>query len=656
MCGICGIIGSENQEESALRLRRMMDAMTHRGPDGEGAFVASRAAIGMRRLSIIDLPSGNQPIWNEAETLAIVFNGEIYNYRDLRLLLESTGHVFRTQSDTEVIVHAYETWGEDCVRELRGMFAFAVLEMPGGKTGRPRRVFLARDRLGIKPLYYASHGGNFYFASEVRALLASDCVPRRLSPAAVSSYLLFGAVGEPMTLLESVESLPPGYRGYVSCDSPANSFRPSCYWSITDVPRGQEENAQTESPAARVRTCFEDAVRRHLIADVPVGVFLSSGMDSTAIAAVASRQHPGIKTFTVVFPEQDFSEGQLARHTASQLGTEHAEFVLTGEEMKSRLDEAVAAFDQPSADGVNTFFVSWAARQAGLKVALSGLGSDELFGGYSTFRSTARITRLIASSRWIPAAIRRAGAAPLNAWAARSRRPDAIRKMTSAFTGPHGFPHPYFFTRTLFSPDAVVELLSKNDDGTDTAPWMNWLSNAAREAETLDAFNAVSWLETRSYLVNMLLRDTDTMSMRHSLEVRVPFLDARLVELVLGLPGPAKQKKGMRKALLAEALENLFSREILEQKKRTFTLPWDSWLRGELRERVAAGLLDCDAKLAAIVDAAAVRNVWRDFLAGRTSWSRPWSLFVLNEWVRRNLCSDAGQSARQETPSATAVF
>ncbi|HEV2289463.1 MAG TPA: asparagine synthase (glutamine-hydrolyzing) [Candidatus Acidoferrales bacterium] len=656
MCGICGIIGSDNQKNSAPRLQRMMDAMTHRGPDGEGVFVAPRAAIGMRRLSIIDLPGGNQPIWNEAETLAVVFNGEIYNYRDLRASLESKGHIFRTQSDTEVIIHAYETWGEDCVRELRGMFAFAILEMLDGKAGRPRRIFLARDRLGIKPLYYASAGGNFYFASEVRALLAGDCVPRQLSPAAVSSYLLFGSIGEPMTLLEGVDSLPPGYRGYVSCDSPANSFRPNCYWSLADIPQESKERAHAESPAACVRTCFEDAVRRHLIADVPVGVFLSSGMDSTAIAAVASRQHPGIKTFTVVFPEQDFNEGQIARHSAEQLGTEHAEFILSGEEMKSRLDEAVMAFDQPSADGVNTFFVSWAARQAGLKVALSGLGSDELFGGYSTFRSTAQIARLIASSRWIPAAIRRGGAAPLNAWAARSRRPDVIRKMTAAFTSPQGFPHPYFFTRTLFSSDALAELLPKNDDGADAAPWMDWLSNAAREAGKLDAFNAVSWLETRSYLVNMLLRDTDTMSMRHSLEVRVPFLDTRLVELVLALPGATKQMKGMRKVLLAEALGDLLPREIIEQPKKTFTLPWEGWLRGELRQRVATGLSDCDAKLAAVVNAAAVRNVWQDFLAGRTSWSRPWSLFVLNEWVRRNLSADGGPSARRETKSATAVF
>ncbi|MFZ0416391.1 MAG: asparagine synthase (glutamine-hydrolyzing) [Candidatus Acidiferrales bacterium] len=661
MCGICGIVGLDNTEEASSRLERMMHAMTHRGPDGDGLFVAPRASIGMRRLSIIDLLGGNQPIWNEAGTLAVVFNGEIYNYRELRGSLESKGHVFRTQSDTEVIVHAYETWGEDCVRELRGMFAFAILEMPQGKTSRPQRIFLARDRLGIKPLYYAHAGGNFFFASEVRALLASDCIPRRLSSPALSAYLLFGSVCEPMTMVEGVQSLPPGHRGYVPCNSPADSFRPECYWNLSGILRAQTNESQAnvsqgESPAARVRACFEDAVRCHLIADVPVGVFLSSGMDSTAVAAVASRQHPGIKTFTVVFPDQEFSEAQLARRTAEQLGTEHSELVLTGDEMKSRLDEAVAAFDQPSADGVNTFFVSWAARQAGLKVALSGLGSDEIFGGYSTFRATPQIARLIAYSQWIPSRLRLAGIAPLSAWARYSSRPDAIRKMAAAFVQPADLPHAYFFTRTLFPPGAVSELLPGADPGANIPPWEDWLANATREAGDLDAFGAVSWLETRSYLVNMLLRDTDTMSMRHSLEVRVPFLDSRLVELALGLPAAAKEKNGIRKALLAEALAHVLPQEIVAQTKRTFTLPWDRWLRGPLRERVGSGLSNCDPALASSIDALAVRNVWREFLAGRTSWSRPWSLFVLNEWVRTNLGTGAVGTAAQEVKSASAVF
>src|SRR5579864_1495789 len=226
MCGICGVIGWEDQNQAALTLRRMMRAMEHRGPDGNGAFVVPGAAFGMQRLSIIDLPGGDQPIWNENSTLAVVFNGEIYNFRELRRSLEAAGHVFRSHSDTEVIVHAYETWGEDCVRHLRGMFAFAILEMPAGSTGPPRRIFLARDRMGIKPLYYAMCGGKFLFASEVRALIASDCLPRQISPTAVTSYLLFGSVGEPETLVDRVRSLPPGHCGFVSCSAPSDSFLP----------------------------------------------------------------------------------------------------------------------------------------------------------------------------------------------------------------------------------------------------------------------------------------------------------------------------------------------------------------------------------------------------------------------------------------------
>ncbi|MHB8413176.1 MAG: asparagine synthase (glutamine-hydrolyzing) [Candidatus Acidiferrales bacterium] len=655
MCGICGVIGSENQPETAVSLDRMMRAMEHRGPDGNGRFIAPRAAIGMQRLSIIDLPGGQQPIWNETDTLAVVFNGEIYNFVELRRSLESEGHTFRTQSDTEVIVHAYETWGDDCVRHLRGMFAFAIVEMPEGRMRRPLRVFFARDRMGIKPLYYAVADGKFFFASEVRALLASNCISRRLSPAALSSYLLFGSIGEPMTLVDGIYSLPPGHSGYVLCDSPSASFRHNAYWGVADVTRAKPADPQKISPVAQVRSALDDSVRHHLLADVPLGIFLSSGIDSTALAALASRQRSGIKTFTVVFPEQEFSEAALARSTADRLGTEHSELLLSGDEMQSRLDEAVVAFDQPSVDGVNTFFVSWAARQAGLKVALSGLGGDEIFGGYSTFSSTPQVARMMAFSRLLSSSLRDVGVLPFRAWAARSSRPDAILKVTSAFSGPADFPHPYFFTRTLFTPQSVSKLLHANSEAWKNSPWSLWITAAADESAQFDPFTAVSWLETRSYLVNMLLRDTDTMSMRHSIEVRVPFLDHPLVELVLGLDAAEKNQNGVRKALLIEALGDLLPREIVSQTKRTFTLPWESWLRGPLRGRVESGLADCDQTLGGIIDKKAAKNVWQDFLAGRTSWSRPWSLFVLSEWVRTNLSRSVSRAVDGDKRTAPAL-
>ncbi len=655
MCGICGAIGFENQSEAALSLQRMMRAMEHRGPDGNGMFIAPNAAVGMQRLSIIDLPGGQQPIWNETGTLAVVFNGEIYNFVELRRTLEAAGHVFRTQSDTEVIVHAYETWGDNCVRRLRGMFAFAIVEMPDGRAGRPRRVFLARDRMGIKPLYYAAVADNFFFASEVRALLATNCIPRQISRFALSSYLLFGSVGEPMTLVDGIYSLPPGHCGYVSCDVSVAPFRPDAYWGIADVTGGRPAETREASPAARVRAALEDSVRCHLLADVPLGIFLSSGIDSTALVALASRQRSGIKTFTVIFPEQEFSEAALARSTANHLGTEHSELLLSGDEMQSRLDQAIAAFDQPSVDGINTFFVSWAARQAGLKVALSGLGSDEIFGGYSTFRSTPRVARMMAFARLLPSPLRAVGVDPFRSWAGRSAHPDAMLKLSGAFSGPTDLPHAYFFARTLFPPRSVSQLLGSHSADGNNAPWWRWMKTATDEAAQLDAFTAVSWLEIRSYLVNMLLRDTDTMSMCHSLEVRVPFLDHPLVELTLGLPSAVKNRNAVRKALLIEALGDLLPKEIVAQTKRTFTLPWENWLRGPLRARVEATLANCDQTLGDIIDKKAAQNVWKGFLAGRTSWSRPWSLFVLTEWVRRNLAGGAEHSADSDKNVASAL-
>jgi asparagine synthase (glutamine-hydrolysing) len=642
-------------EDAAACVRRMMAAMSHRGPDGEGWFLAPGAAIGMRRLSIIDLPGGNQPVWNESGDLAVVFNGEIYNFRELRRALESAGHRFRTQSDTEVIVHAYEEWGEDCVRHLRGMFAFAVLEMLNGKSGHPRRIFLARDRLGIKPLYYAHLAGKFLFASEVRSLLASECVPRRLCPDAVNAYLLFGSVCEPMTLVDGVHSLPPGHRGFVSCADAANSFRPEAYWGLRDSESPETAARPKPSPVEHLRSLLEDSVRLHLEADVPLGVFLSSGVDSTAIATIAARQRSGIRTFTVIFPEQEFSEAGLAQQTARRLGTQHEELLLNGEEMSARLGEAVAAFDQPSMDGVNTFFVSWAARQAGLKVALSGLGSDELFGGYGTFRAVPRLARLVSLFRWLPTPIRQAAAASIEKTASRRRRVDAARKVAAAVFDPSDLPHPYFFTRTLFPPRSAAAMLRTNGNADPAPFWRDWMASEASQVTSLDAFNSVSWLETRSYLVNTLLRDTDTMSMRHSLEVRVPFLDHPLVEWTFRLPEAVKRKNGQRKALLIQALGDLLPSEIVNQRKRTFTLPWEIWLRVALRDRVEASLSSVCSSLAPILKESAVAGVWRDFLARRTSWSRPWSLFILNEWTRTNLETGPARSAQEDGRPAYAI-
>jgi asparagine synthase (glutamine-hydrolysing) len=645
MCGICGAIGFNAKDEGELAVRRMLAAIVHRGPDEEGFLNAPSVIVGSRRLSIIDLPGGSQPIWNEAETLAVVFNGEIYNFRELRQELQSHGHSFRTNSDTEVIVHAYEQWGETCPVKLRGMFAFAVVQMPQGRKGRAARVFLARDPLGIKPLYYSQTGGVFLFSSEVRSLLASGHVAPQLAADPVSAYLLFGSVCEPMTMVEGVFSLPPGHSMMVRAARPVESSPPELYWTFASDSHASAKRTPpngslpvSRSAAAReVRSLLEDAVQKHLIADVPVGVFLSSGVDSTALAALASRVQSGIHTFTVAFPDIEFSEAEIARATAKRLGTAHRELSLSGSEMAGRLDEAIAAFDQPSMDGINSYFVSWAARQAGLKVALSGLGSDELFGGYSSFRATSQVARIARLARFFPRALRGLAAGAMKKSKAYRGSRDAFRKATSAWRDPGALPHAYFFTRALFTTQTVAALLHEDTAAWSATPWCQWLSQAARDAASMDAFTQVSWLELHSYLVNTLLRDTDAMSMHHSLEVRVPFLDNPLVEKVLSLREGIKSDPSRPKSLLIEAMGDLLPKEITTQKKRTFTFPWENWLRGTLGERVASGLQDWSPALQAHVDGRFATAAFKDFQRGRTTWSRPWSLYVLNEWVKRNL-------------------
>jgi asparagine synthase (glutamine-hydrolysing) len=660
MCGICGIVGIESKETSELIVRRMLSSIVHRGPDEEGLLVSPRVAVGVRRLSIIDLPGGNQPIWNETGTLAVVFNGEIYNFRALRSKLESMGHRFRTQSDTEVIVHAYEAWGVDCVQHLDGMFAFAVVEFPQGRGTRAAGIFVARDRLGIKPLYYAIQDGNFYFASEVRALIASGRIPPRISAAAVPSYLLFGSVAEPTAFVENVLSLPPGHALVVSAEERINAVEPKPYWKPELASKHRASASASPSgastPAQQVRALLEHAVESHLVADVPVGVFLSSGIDSTAIATLASRAQKGIHTFTVAFPEAEFSEADIARQTAKALGTNHREVSISEQEMVSRLDEAIAAFDQPTMDGVNTYFVSWAARQAGLKVALSGLGSDELFGGYATFAATRKVARLTKAARILPRSVRAFVAnRARHSRSSRGSR-DAVRKASAAWLDPDLLPHPYFFTRSLFTPQTVASRVHGNAADWESLPWARWLAAASEQAREADPFTAVSWLELRSYLLSTLLRDTDAMSMSQSLEVRVPFLDTALVECVLLLPESAKHNPAHPKALLVEALGELLPKEIARQAKRTFTFPWEIWLRGKLGERVVASLTDWSPALEPHIDAHLAHGVWRDFLGGRTTWSRPWSLYILNEWAKRNLQADSiDRTERSNTAAVTAA-
>jgi asparagine synthase (glutamine-hydrolysing) len=626
----------------------MAAAMQHRGPDGEGYVLndarAPGLALAMRRLSIIDLPGGNQPIWNEAGDVAVVFNGELYNYRELRERLTRLGHRFSTQSDTEILVHGWEEWGEECLSELRGMFAFAIADFRKHYTSGPL-LFLARDPLGIKPLYYAQTSEGFAFASEVGALMASGIVSKQMSQDALTSFLLFGSVSEPVTMYEGMFSLPPGHRVLLYIPDRRRLPRPHPWWDPRRSPAAKDPRRPRSFAAATkaLRPLLEDSVRAHLIADVPVGLFLSSGLDSGAIAALAGREHRGIQSFTLSFPGTSYDESALTRLVAERCGTQHTEIPLNGDAIPARLDEALTALDQPTMDGINTYFVSWAAREVGLKVALSGLGGDELFAGYSTFADTPRLSQLATAARFVPSVLRGTTSGMLRSLLASERSPDAATKATAAWRNPERLPHPYYFARALFPPGEIEKLIEPRfrpstlaADGYTLEPtWLGWLQLAADEAQHMDPVAAISWLELRTYMASTLLRDTDSVSMARSLEVRVPLLDTPLVEFVASLPDQARRQSGLQKALLVEALGDLLPVEITSQKKRTFTLPWEEWLRGPLKARMEESFASVPEALSALVKPDGVKSVWNSFLSGKTSWSRPWSLFVLYEWARK---------------------
>ncbi len=646
MCGICGAIDWSEAADAAALVRRMTPTMTHRGPDDEGYLDGGNLSLGMRRLSIIDIQGGHQPIFNEDGKVGVVLNGEIYNFRELQQQLIDRGHSFRTRSDSEVIAHAYEEWGAGCVERLQGMFALAVYDRRSAYDDESGgTLFLARDRLGIKPLYYSASSGqesavskSFIFASEVRTLLASGVVPRLLSRAAVESYLLFGSVSEPLTMVEGIRSLPPGHTLTIPLRSEPSSAKITRYWEIADQPasNGHAETMDIKTAAKRVRSLLEQSVRSHLIADVPVGVFLSGGIDSTALAALASKEVSGVHTFTVAFKEDEFSEATIARQTAERLQTTHREVMLSSDEMLTRLSEAVGALDLPTMDGINTYFVSASAREAGLKVALSGLGGDEVFGGYSTFRRTPQYQRLARAGNRVPATMRSAVASAMAGAGGRFISGDAARKVASLWGDSESLPNPFYFGRALFTPAQVSELINGARPAGEQPAWWNWLHESATRALKLDSFAAVSCMEAESYLVNTLLRDTDSMSMAHSLEVRVPFLDHPLVEFVTHLPQELKVSPGTPKALLVAALADLLPAEVVRQPKRGFTFPWETWLRGPLKEKIESGLSELSPTLAETLNYKTARGIWQSYLVGKTTWSRPWSLYVLNEWTKKH--------------------
>src|SRR5216684_3996127 len=641
MCGIFGILSREGDVSRDV-LARAQKCLAHRGPDDSGAVVIdgsvvpSQLGFAHTRLSIIDLsPLGHQPMQDPVTGSWIVFNGEIYNFRELRTELEAAGVEFRSHSDTEVILAAYRVWGESCLLRLGGMFAFALWDAPR------KRLVLARDPMGIKPLYYHQSEQTFIFASEVRTLLQTGLVPQKVDPTGVLSYLAFGSVYEPWTIVEGVRAVPPGH--VLAVENGSVSSRE--YWN----PLQSFSRAESQSPsgngigsADQLPAILRDAVLSHLVSDVPVGLFLSGGIDSSALVAILSYNGVRANTFSLVFQEAEFNEGQYSREIARRFGTEHHEIAVSQQDTLAVLPDALCAMDQPTIDGINTYLVSAKTRAAGVKVALTGLGADEMFAGYSNFRRVPKMEVLSKRFGRLPRLARRPLAASVALFAGKD---DRSRKLAELATGHDSIVHPYFLVRMLFGASERETLFSESTFGGSKAGARYRDSERALESvlresiarsSTLDPINRVSYLESHFYMRNTLLRDSDFMSMAHGLELRVPFLDRALVEACFRIPGSKKLQGDLPKSLLLASLGVELPREIVSRPKRGFTLPFERWLRGEMRPVVEEALLKSSWDQTSI-SASAVREVWNRFHAGETSWSRPWSLFVLKRWCAQNL-------------------
>ncbi len=621
MCGIFGILARNHSIPSGL-LEQATRSLAHRGPDDSGTVVlketqpeALEIGLGHTRLAIIDLsPLGHQPMHDPVTGNWIVFNGEIYNFRDLRRELEATGVEFKTQSDTEVILAGYRVWGESCMLRLGGMFALALWD------AARKRLVLARDPMGIKPLYYHHSAQTFLFASEVRTLLQTGLVPRKPDPTGVVSYLAFGSVYEPWTIIEGVKAVPPGH--VVTVEIGSLSIRE--YWSPL--------KSSGAADADHLSTTLRDAVSSHLVSDVPVGVFLSGGIDSSALVAVLSHNGVRANTFSLVFEEEEFDEGQYSREVARHFGAEHCEIPVSEKDTLAILPDALGAMDQPTIDGINTYLVSAKARAAGVKVALTGLGADEMFAGYSNFRRVPGMEALANRFGRLPRLARRPIASSIALFAGKA---DRGRKLAELAQGGDSDVHPYFLARSLFGRDdreALAGASFKNSEPALEAV----LRESVTQSANLDTVNRVSYLESHFYMRNTLLRDSDFMSMAHGLELRVPFLDRALVEACFRIPGPRKLEGSSPKSLLLASLGVPLPPNIVNRPKRGFTLPFERWLRGEMKPIVEGTLLKSNWDQTSI-STVAVRAVWDRFLAGETSWSRPWSLFVLQRWCEQNL-------------------
>lgn len=639
MCGIAGAVGTVHPE--LVRAVALASArQQHRGPDDAGAWQSGPAGsagamFAFRRLAILDLSQdGHQPMVDPRTGNAIVFNGEIYNFQELRTELQRDGAVFTSRGDTEVILRGYARWGAQVLERLRGMFALAIWD------AARRRVLLARDRLGIKPLYHAvvdAPGGGkaMLFASELRALLATERTGRRLHPEALASYVWNGFVAGAESLVAGVQLLPPGCAMEVDPDRPCAA--PRRYWR-------QPAAAPRTDGRELLRTELATAMRQHLVSDVPLGVFLSGGIDSSAVAAMAAAAvgGAGVRTFNIGFDEAAFDESGHARAVAAALGTAHTEVRLSQAHFRAHLGAALAAIDQPSFDGVNTWFVSKAVRDAGVTVALAGTGGDELFGGYRSFVDVPRSARWARRLGWLPAPLLRglARAVARGKLGRAGEVPPQTRwgKLGDVLCNDGGLLGAYQTAYGLFTAEFHAALLAQ----APAAVRFGLPATLAQELAALIAgqpeLHAVGMLEIANFLGERLLRDTDWASMAVSLEVRVPLLDHRVLEAAAAVPMAQRFLPAGRKALLRQLALGSLPPTLFERPKRGFVLPIEAWCRQQLRSEVEATLLDAALGRAAGLQPEPVAKLWRAFQAGAPGlyWSRIWALFVLLRWCREH--------------------
>src|SRR5215471_19127943 len=639
MCGISGVAGTLRAARGTLQA--MNDALRHRGPDGEGFFwpEADEVGLAMRRLAIIDLTTGDQPIFNEDGSVCVVYNGEIYNFPELRQDLEARGHTFATQADTEVIVHAYEEFGPACVERLWGMFALAVWD------SRAKRLLLARDRLGKKPLLYSltPDARGIAFGSEMQSLLAHPSVPREVDPSAIDDYLTYLYVPAPNTIYRDVRKLPPGHRliwqaGHVTLEP---------YWQVHfgDKLRLTEDEALEQFGAL-----FRDAVRRRLMSDVPLGAFLSGGMDSSSVVAEMSENKAApVKTFSIGFGERDFDELRYARQVAERFGTEHYELTVEPHALEI-LPELVRHYGEPYGDSsaVPTYYVSQLTRQH-VTVALNGDGGDELLAGYERHWAA----RIAARYDTIPGVVRHGLIRPLIPLLPEPRQRRAFLRRAKRFMTAAHLPvlDRYLHWVGAYSPSQKAALytdefafgLRSNASG-------RWLQEALAPEPRLDPVDAVLRADTLLYLPGDLLAKVDIASMANSLEARSPFLDHRMIELCAALPSAYKLKGRTSKWLLRRLMQDRLPPDILRRPKMGFGVPVGEWLRGELRPLLDDTLLSARAVGRGFFDPHAVRAMVDEHVSRRADRAAHlWALLMLELWLREFV--DARPTAATESRS-----